>query len=90
MIIMILVIKNHYQMVVGMYVCVCNAVTDREIRTAVKQGDDTFEKVRDSLKAASCCGRCESHTREVIAEAQQAETASGIIPLIPLAMPCPA
>lgn len=73
-----------------MYVCVCNAVTDREIKKAVKHGDDTFEKVQSALKVATCCGRCELHAREVIAEAQQAKPALGSIPLIPVTMPCPA
>ncbi|MEZ5535825.1 MAG: (2Fe-2S)-binding protein [Thiolinea sp.] len=84
------IIENHYQVVIKMYVCVCNAVTDREIKKAVKQGDDTFEKVRDSLKVASCCGQCESHAREVIAEAKQAKPTLGGIPLFPVDMPCPA
>ena len=42
-----------------MYVCVCNAVTDREIRQCVALGAQTFEQVRDCLGVSTCCGRCE-------------------------------
>lgn len=53
-----------------MYVCICNAVTDKAIKTAVKNGDDTYERVCEKLSVASCCGRCRGHAHEVIAEAR--------------------
>lgn len=49
-----------------MYVCICNAITDREIKQAVKHGHDSYEKICSQLGTANCCGRCESHVREVI------------------------
>ncbi|CAA6816147.1 MAG: (2Fe-2S)-binding protein [uncultured Thiotrichaceae bacterium] len=70
-----------------MYVCICNAVTDREIKKAVKQGVNTFDQVRDQLGVASCCGQCESHAREVINEARTAKPVFAGIPLIPVSMP---
>ena len=51
-----------------MYVCICNAVTDSEIRQCVSLGADTFEQVRDCLGVASCCGRCEPVAREILVE----------------------
>jgi bacterioferritin-associated ferredoxin len=71
-----------------MYVCICNSVTDREIKKAVKQGVDTFDKVCSSLGVASCCGRCENHAREVIAQAQHTQSPLSGIPVIPVPMPC--
>ena len=53
-----------------MYVCVCNAVTDREIRQCVALGAETFEQVRDCLGVSSCCGRCEPAAREILVERQ--------------------
>ena len=41
-----------------MYVCVCNAVTDREIRGAVKLGARSLGDLQDTLGVATCCGRC--------------------------------
>jgi len=50
-----------------MYVCVCNAVTDREIRQCAELGARTVDDLRDSLGVASCCGKCERVAREVLA-----------------------
>ena len=52
-----------------MYVCICNSVTDKAIKRAVKRGCDSYDRVCDKLKVASCCGRCEGHAREVVKEA---------------------
>ena len=41
-----------------MYVCVCNAVTDRDIRDAAQQGVHTLEALGERLKVATCCGSC--------------------------------
>ena len=41
-----------------MYVCVCNAVTDREIRGAVRLGARSLGDLQDTLGVATCCGRC--------------------------------
>jgi bacterioferritin-associated ferredoxin len=51
-----------------MYVCVCNAVTDRQIREAVERGCDSMAKLRNDLKVATCCGKCESCARQVLGE----------------------
>jgi len=52
-----------------MYVCICNAVTDKAIKKAVKRGCDSYDKVCQKLNVASCCGRCQGHAREVINDA---------------------
>ena len=52
-----------------MYVCVCNAVTDKDIREAAKQGADTLEALSKQLKVATCCGRCADCARRVLHEA---------------------
>jgi bacterioferritin-associated ferredoxin len=51
-----------------MYICICNAVTDREIRGAVALGSNTFQDLRDDLGVASCCGKCEPEARRVLRE----------------------
>lgn len=43
-----------------MYVCVCNAVTETEIRQAVELGARSLHDLRCGLGVASSCGRCES------------------------------
>jgi len=51
-----------------MYVCLCHAVTDREIREEVERGASSLSDVQCRLPVASCCGHCEDTAREVIDE----------------------
>jgi bacterioferritin-associated ferredoxin len=53
---------------IGMYVCVCNSVTDRQIRQAVQHGCKSMEDLRRELKVATCCGKCEASARCVLGE----------------------
>ncbi len=41
-----------------MYVCICNNVTDSQIRLAVESGARSLRDVRQSLNVASQCGKC--------------------------------
>jgi len=43
---------------VDMYVCVCQAVTERQVREAVQQGVSSMRGLREQLGVASECGRC--------------------------------
>lgn len=52
-----------------MYVCICNAVTDGEIREAVHGGANTLDALGEQLGVGTCCGRCASCARKVIHEA---------------------
>lgn len=49
-----------------MYVCVCHAISDRQIREAVERGAGSLTEVQTYLPVAACCGRCEDSAREVI------------------------
>jgi bacterioferritin-associated ferredoxin len=49
-----------------MYVCVCHAVTDRDIGEAVAQGCCSLRELREQLGVGSCCGRCKSCAKEVL------------------------
>lgn len=49
-----------------MYVCVCNAVSDKAIKQAVQQGHDSFEAIQRELAVATCCGRCKPFAQEII------------------------
>lgn len=50
-----------------MYVCLCRAVTDTQIRTLVEAGVACLEEVSASLGVATCCGQCREHAESVIA-----------------------
>ena len=49
-----------------MYICVCHAISDRQIREAVDRGAQSLNEVQAYLPVAGCCGRCEDSAREVI------------------------
>ena len=55
-----------------MIVCVCNAVTESEIRACVELGCTDLESVREAVGVAGCCGACTDCAREIIDRCQAA------------------
>ena len=53
-----------------MYVCVCQAVTDRQIREAADRGARTLKDLRRDLGVTLDCGRCASCARDCLHEAR--------------------
>lgn len=52
-----------------MYVCVCNAVTERQVREHLAaQPGARLRDLRDSLGLASGCGQCCAHAQEILRE----------------------
>ncbi|MEW5787406.1 MAG: (2Fe-2S)-binding protein [Pseudomonadota bacterium] len=41
-----------------MYVCICQAVTEKQVREAVSQGVQSLSALREQLGVASQCGKC--------------------------------
>jgi len=56
-----------------MFVCLCKAVTDREITTAVEQGVTSFDAMQSHLGVASVCGSCTCEVKEILSKKLQAE-----------------
>ena len=52
-----------------MYVCVCNAVTDSDIRNAVDDGVCTMRQLRQKTGCASTCGCCKEMSVEILQQA---------------------
>lgn len=52
-----------------MYVCICNSVTERDIRLAVDNGVRSMEALGDELKVSTCCGRCADCARRILDQA---------------------
>jgi len=50
-----------------MYVCICQAITDRQIESAVKDGAQTFYDLKDHIGVGSCCGSCQEDAEAIIA-----------------------
>ncbi len=51
-----------------MYVCICNGVTDHEIRRRVEAGTTAYEALQYELGVGTCCGQCADCARSVIEE----------------------
>ncbi len=51
-----------------MYVCICQAITDRQIKSAVEGGIDSVEELKETLGVAVCCGSCEQDAEKIVAE----------------------
>lgn len=51
-----------------MYVCICNAVTDKDIRRAAATGVGNLYELQEQLGVATRCGSCADHAREILNE----------------------
>ncbi len=56
-----------------MYVCICNAITDQEIRSAAEDGATNLWDLQSTLGVAAGCGSCKRHAMDVLREHQQGE-----------------
>jgi len=51
-----------------MYVCVCKAVTERQVLEAARAGAKTLHDLRRSLGVATECGRCARCAHQLLRE----------------------
>lgn len=49
-----------------MYICICNAVTDRQIQAVVAAGAASLDEVTMELGVGACCGCCREAAEKVI------------------------
>lgn len=55
-----------------MYVCICHAVTDRQLQEAISQGTQSLRGLSRQLGVVSSCGKCGSCVRDILQQYQQA------------------
>jgi len=48
-----------------MYICICKAVTDGQIRSAVQDGVTSLSGLRESLGCTGQCGKCSKHVKQI-------------------------
>jgi bacterioferritin-associated ferredoxin len=53
----------------AMYICMCNAVTDHDIRREVAGGVQSFAQLQARTGCGDCCGCCEKDARATLARA---------------------
>lgn len=49
-----------------MYVCLCQGITDSDIRRAVEGGATSYKEVRESLGIATNCGSCACAAKKLV------------------------
>lgn len=49
-----------------MYVCLCKAVTDRQIRDMVNGGCCSYAEVRRELGVGTQCGKCGQQAKSIV------------------------
>ena len=66
-----------------MYVCLCNAVTDSDIRDAVDAGVSSFRQLKQTTKCATRCGQCTRMANDVFKEAlSDSRSAPDFLPVL--------
>ena len=66
-----------------MYVCLCNAVTERAIREAANEGVRTLAELSRRTGCADCCGTCADLAEEILEDTNRTRTLD--LPLIAIA-----
>jgi bacterioferritin-associated ferredoxin len=60
-----------------MYVCVCKAITDKQVIRAIDEGADNLMKLKTCLGLATQCGRCSKTARVMLREHSQESSSAG-------------
>lgn len=51
-----------------MYICICNAVTERQLKECARAGASSLEELAFQLGLGTGCGRCRDCARGVLRE----------------------
>ncbi|MFL2840496.1 MAG: bacterioferritin-associated ferredoxin [Pseudohongiellaceae bacterium] len=49
-----------------MYVCLCKAVTDSQIKESINGGASSFAEVRKHLGVSTQCGKCMQQAKSIV------------------------
>jgi len=49
-----------------MYICLCKAVTDSQIKEFINSGASSFAEVRESLGVSTQCGKCMQQAKSIV------------------------
>jgi bacterioferritin-associated ferredoxin len=60
----------------AMIICVCKAVSERHIRSAVKSGATSVRDLTRELGVGTCCGKCIPDARATLSASLDAQNAS--------------
>jgi len=61
-----------------MYICLCNGITDRDIKSAAEQGICTMRELRRELGVGAQCGKCGKCAKQLLRSHVEDVTATPI------------
>nr|WP_087147773.1 (2Fe-2S)-binding protein [Crenothrix polyspora] len=53
-----------------MYVCICKAVTDKQVKSAIAEGHCSRRQLNQCLGVGSVCGKCSHHVKQLLNESR--------------------
>ena len=65
-----------------MYICICHAVTDRQIRSEIHAGAGSLRAVSERLGVATCCGKCGKCARRLVKETLRELRDEQLVPVL--------
>src|SRR3546814_20125717 len=71
-----LIFHLYWMIIILMFICICNAITERQVQAAVAEGATTLSDLQGQLGVAACCGCCAETAPEYLPGARYAVQAS--------------
>ena len=56
-----------------MYICICNAVTDKQIIEAQQDGCNSIDEITRALGVGDCCGSCIEQAEDLLIQGAGAQ-----------------
>tara|TARA_B100000029_G_scaffold181849_1_gene179499 strand:+ start:1821 stop:2015 length:195 start_codon:yes stop_codon:yes gene_type:complete len=60
----------------NMFVCICNAISDKDIKTALKHGADSPKQIYKFCNSSIQCGKCVETVYEMINSRKKSKSRS--------------
>ena len=54
--------------IIPMYICICNAVTERDVRECARRGCGSLDQLSMELGVGTGCGKCRPMAKEILDE----------------------
>jgi bacterioferritin-associated ferredoxin len=61
-----LIFARTWMIIILMFICICNAITERQVQAAVAEGASTMSDLQGQLGVATCCGCCAETASEYL------------------------